>query len=154
VFWPKSAAYPAGTLREEARGMVNVRARRRGRRHPSGFTMIEIMLVLALVGLIMGTIVVALRRRTVEAQRQVARLQIQNLGAMFLQYRVGNSGDCPSIAQWIDDKTLKDEPKDPWGYALTIVCPGQHDDASADIVSLGPDGQANSKDDIQSWTLK
>jgi general secretion pathway protein G len=143
-----------GTLREEALGMTKGRERRRGRLQPSGFTMIEIMLVLALVGLIMGAIVVKLRRGTVEAQRQIARVQIHDLAGMFLNYRVGNSGDCPTIAQWIEDKTLKEEPKDPWGHALTIVCPGQHDDASADIVSLGPDGQANSKDDIQSWTLK
>ncbi len=116
--------------------------------------MIEIVLVLALVGLIMGAIVVKLRRGTGEAQRQIARVQIQELAGQFLNYRVSNSGDCPTIAQWIEDKTLKEEPKDPWGRALSIVCPGQHDEAGADIFSPGPDGQANTKDDIQSWTSK
>jgi type II secretory pathway pseudopilin PulG len=115
--------------------------------------MIEIMLVLALVGMIMGAIVYKLQQTGKAAQKHVAELEIRQLGAMFLQYRIANHGDCPSVAQWIEDKTLKGEPKDPWGHALTIACPGQHDDGSADIVSLGPDGQASTKDDIQSWTL-
>jgi general secretion pathway protein G len=113
--------------------------------------MIEIMLVLALIGLIMGAVVVKLSRRARDAQRQIARLQINELGAMFLNHRTANGGDCPSINQWLEDKTLKDEPKDPWGRAFTIVCPGQHEEGGADIVSLGPDGQPGGKDDIESW---
>lgn len=115
--------------------------------------MIEMMLVLALIGLIMGTIVHKLRKSGIDAQVQVARMQLRELGAMFFHYRLGNNGDCPSIRQWLEDKTLKSEPKDPWGHPLTIVCPSEHDQGTADIVSVGPDGQPSSRDDIQSWTL-
>lgn len=115
--------------------------------------MIEIMLVLALIGLIMGTIVYQLRKHSIEAQKQVVRMQIRQLAAMVHYHRLSNHGECPSIAQWIEDKTLKAEPKDPWGHALDIVCPSEHDDGTADIVSLGPDGQPGTKDDILSWNL-
>jgi prepilin-type N-terminal cleavage/methylation domain-containing protein len=43
--------------------MVQARSKALGRRQAAGFTMIEIMLVLALVGLIMGAIVIGLRKR-------------------------------------------------------------------------------------------
>jgi len=119
----------------------------------AGFSMIEIMLVLALIGLIMGTVVVGLQRRARDAQILVARQHINQLVGMFLQHRVANGGECPSVKQWVEDKTLKTEPRDPWGHPLVIVCPGEHDEGSADVVSLGPDGQSGSKDDIQSWKL-
>jgi general secretion pathway protein G len=72
---------------------------------------------------------------------------------MVFQHRLVNSGECPSTQQWVEDKTLKSEPKDPWGHPLLIVCPGQHEEGGADISSLGPDGQSGTKDDIESWKL-
>jgi hypothetical protein len=81
-------------------------------------------------------------------------LQVRDLGDRFLRYRLAHSGDCPSIEQWIEDKTLKSEPKDPWGGTLSIACPGQHEEGGADIISLGPDGKLATKDDIWSWQLQ
>jgi len=121
------------------------------RRQSAGFTMIEIMLVLALVGLIMGAIVVGLRKHATNGQIMVTRMQVQQLGAMMFQHRLANSGECPSTKQWIEDKTLKSEPKDPWGHLLIVTCPGEHEEGGADILSLGPDGQVGTKDDIESW---
>jgi general secretion pathway protein G len=116
--------------------------------------MIEIMLVLALIGLVMGAVVVKLRERTIEAQKLIARTQINELSAMFLRYRVGSGGDCPTVNQWLEDGTLRAEPKDPWRHPFVVTCPGTHDESGADIVSLGPDGQLGSRDDIESWRLQ
>jgi general secretion pathway protein G len=115
--------------------------------------MIEIMLVLALIGLIMGAVIVGLRGRTREAQVQITRTQINQLGGMFLNHRVANGGECPSVQRWLEDKVLRSEPKDPWGHPLVIVCPGEHDEGGADITSIGPDGQPGNQDDIESWKL-
>jgi general secretion pathway protein G len=134
--------------------MVQTRSKALGRRQAAGFTMIEIMLVLALVGLIMGAIVVGLRKRAIDGQIMVTRMQVQQLGAMVFQHRLANSGECPSTKQWVEDKTLKSEPKDAWGHLLVVVCPGEHEEGGADIVSVGPDGQAGTKDDIESWKLQ
>ena len=116
--------------------------------------MIEIMLVLALIGLIMGAVVYRLHRSAIDGQIQVARVQIRDLEAMVFRHRLANSGECPSLALWLEDKTLKAEPKDPWGHPLSIVCPGEHGEGGADIVSLGPDGRPGTKDDIESWRLQ
>jgi general secretion pathway protein G len=115
--------------------------------------MIEIMLVLALIGLIMGAVIFGLRKRTRDAQILIARMQVQQLGELVVQHRLVTSGECPSVQHWVEDKTLKSEPKDPWGHLLVIVCPGEHEQGGADIVSLGPDGQPGTKDDIESWKL-
>ena len=123
-----------------------------GRATTAGFTMIEIMLVLALVGLIVGAVVVGLRRQARNGQVQAAQLQIRQLSAMFFQHRFANNGECPFLKLWLEDRTLKAEPKDPWGRSLLIVCPAEHDEGGADIMSLGPDGQPG-KDDIESWKL-
>jgi hypothetical protein len=61
--------------------------------------------------------------------------------------------ECLSIAQWVEDKMLKSEPKDSWGHTLLIDCPGTHEKGGADIISLGPDGQQGTKDTIYSWKL-
>jgi general secretion pathway protein G len=134
--------------------MFQTRSRFIGPRQTAGFTMIEIMLVLALVGLIMGAIVVGLRKRAIDAQIMVTRMHVQQLGALVFHHRLANNGDCPSTKQWVEDKTLKSEPKDPWGHLLVVVCPGEHEEGGADIISLGPDGQAGTKDDIESWKLQ
>jgi hypothetical protein len=78
-------------------------------------------------------------------------MQVRELAAKVFNHRVSNAGECPTIAQWIEDKTLKSEPKDPWGHALVMVCPSEHDAGGADVVSLGPDGRSDTKDDIVSW---
>jgi general secretion pathway protein G len=115
--------------------------------------MIEIMLVLALIGLIMGTVVVGLRRNMIKGQILITQTEIRKLDGMFLQHRLSNSGECPSIRAWVEDKTLDSEPKDPWGHSLSIGCPGEHTEGGADIASLGPDGKPGTKDDIESWNL-
>jgi len=116
--------------------------------------MIEIMLVLALIGLIMGAIVIGSRRKTRDAQVQIAKLGVQQLSGLFFNHRLANSGECPSIKKWLEDKPLKSEPKDPWGHPLVIICPGEHDEGSADIISPGLDGEAGNQDDIESWKLE
>jgi type II secretory pathway pseudopilin PulG len=116
--------------------------------------MIEIMLVLALIGLVMAVVVLGLRKKTRDAQIQIARFDVQQLSGLFLNHRVANAGECPSIKQWLEDKTLKSEPKDPWGHPLVITCPGEHDEGGADILSPGPDGETGNDDDIESWKLQ
>lgn len=143
----------AGTLPEQRSGMAQSGQQRQLRFQARGFSLIEIMIVLALVGLIMGVVVVGLRRRAIHAQIQIAQMGVRQLAEMVFQHRLANGGECPNINDWIADKTLKSEPKDPWGHVLSVVCPGRNDEGGADIVSVGPDGQIGTNDDIDSWRL-
>jgi general secretion pathway protein G len=113
--------------------------------------MIEIMLVLALIGLITGTVVVGLRKRARNGQIQIATMKVRELSGTLFQYRVSSNGDCPPSSS--SDDAARAGDKDPWGHPYVIVCPGVHDQESADVVSLGPDGQPGN-DDIESWKLQ
>ena len=141
-----------GTNLEQGRGMT----KRASNREPNdtGFSMIEIMIVLALIGLITGMVAVGIQKSNRDAKIRITKNQIHGLAQFIFQHRQLNSGACPDIQQWLVDKTLRSEPKDPWGHPLRIVCPGTHEEEdSADIVSLGPDGKLDTGDDIRSWEL-
>jgi type II secretory pathway pseudopilin PulG len=112
--------------------------------------MIEIMLVLALIGLIMGALVYRLRRSAQLGQIQIARSQVTQVTGTLFQQRLANGGECPSTEEPTTGGGVE---KDPWGHALVVVCPGEHDQGGVDVVSLGPDGKP-SDDDIVSWRLK
>jgi general secretion pathway protein G len=124
--------------------------KRRSRNRGAGFTMIEIMLVLALIGLIMGALVYRLRRSAMNGQVQIARVQVTQVSGSLFQQRLANGGDCPAAQ---DPTVGRTDEKDPWGHALVIVCPGERDQGGVDVASLGPDGKP-SDDDIVSWRLK
>jgi general secretion pathway protein G len=124
--------------------------RRHDRNRSAGFTMIEIMLVLALIGLIMGALVYRLRRHVGTGQIQVARVQVTQVSGTLFQQRLANGGECPSTEEPTTSVSVE---KDPWGHALVVVCPGEHDQGGVDVASLGPDGKP-SEDDIVSWKLK
>lgn len=113
--------------------------------------MIEIMLVLALIGLIMGVVVTGLRKRARDGQIQIARMQVRQLAGTLFQHRLANGGECPATNG--SDAPTSAESKDPWGRALLMICPGEHDQDGVDVVSLGPDGRP-SADDIESWKLQ
>jgi hypothetical protein len=113
--------------------------------------MIEIMLVLALIGLITGAVVVGLRRRARDGQIQIATMKVRELSGTLFQYRVSSSGDCPPSPS--SEDPVRAGEKDPWGHPYLVVCPGVHDQEGADVVSLGPDGQQGN-DDIESWKLR
>ena len=119
----------------------------------TGFSMIEIMIVLALIGLITGAVALGIRKKARDGQIRITQTQVREVAQLVFQHRLLNGGACPDFKQWLEDKTLRSEPRDPWGHALRLVCPGTHEEDSADIVSLGPDGQPDTKDDIRSWEL-
>jgi general secretion pathway protein G len=43
-------------------------------------------------------------------------------------------------------------PNDPWGHPYVYKCPGDHNTSGYDLLSLGPDGQAGTGDDIDNWS--
>ena len=45
-------------------------------------------------------------------------------------------------------------PKDPWGNDYLYVCPGTHNPASYDLMSMGVDARADTDDDICNWTKR
>ncbi len=137
-----------------------------------GFTLIELMVVILILGLLAGIIAPRLIGRTDEAKQTKAKVQIENLSTALKLYKLDN-GYYPSTEQGLQALVQPPEtgnvpknwrqggylekgkiPKDPWGNDFIYLCPGAHGDF--DIISYGADGVpgGDGKDkDINSWEI-
>jgi general secretion pathway protein G len=120
----------------------------------SGFTLVEILLVVAILGILAGVAVVSLKGRTKTASIQATRTSIQAIGTAIDTYEVDN-GIYPQSLQNLLTKGnesnwngpyMKDGrmPKDAWGTDFSYSLQGENYKLS----SAGPDGQSGSADDI------
>jgi len=117
-----------------------------------GFTLLEIMVVLAIIGLIVGSVGVMVFNRFKRAQVQTAKTRVTEISNATTQYMLDNSNTCPrGIDDLVAQKYLKKGLKDPWGKDFIFRCPGTQDTDGADVASAGPDKQEGTQDDITSW---
>ncbi|MCG5054805.1 MAG: type II secretion system protein GspG [Myxococcales bacterium] len=127
----------------------------RVRRGDAGMTLLEVLIVLALISLIAGTIGVAVFNNFKKGQIKAAKLNVKEVSGAVQQYMIDNNSECPpTIDDLVSQKYLKkNNIKDPWGKPFTIKCPGDQDPDGIDVMSSGPDKQEGSEDDIVSWKL-
>ena len=124
--------------------------RRRALAASRGLTLIEILVVLAIIGLIVGGVAVAAFGQFSQSQEKVAGNDVVALENAAEMYMVQNGGKCPKDQQDLKaGGVIKKVKKDPWGTKYQIKCPGEHGDL--DVMSAGPDREFDSKDDIVSW---
>ena len=138
-----------------------------------GFTLIEIMVVLVILGILAGLIVPRIIGRPDEARQMKAKIQIQSIETALQLYKL-DTGNYPTTEQglqalveapatgelaknWREGGYLEkgQVPKDPWGGEYIYLSPGTHGDY--DIVSYGADGTAGGEgknQDINSWDLE
>ena len=133
-----------------------------------GFTLIEIMLVVIIIGILAALIVPNIAGRSEQARKTAVRTDIESsLGTALDLYKmdvgqyptteqglsalVAEPTAAPVPAQW-NGPYLKKKvvPKDPWGHDYVYESPGTHNADSYDLSSLGPDG-VESEDDVDNW---
>lgn len=129
-----------------------MRRRRPRKRHDRGFTLLEVMIVLALIGLIAGTIGTQVYKRYLDGQIKTTRLQVRQLVGSA-QVAMLDDPDCPTVEQMLARGQLDKPPRDPWGTPLTLECPAKNGKDPVDVSSAGPDKKAGTADDINSWAL-
>ena len=135
-----------------------------------GFTLIELMVVIVILGVLAGLIVPKIMGRPEEAKQLKAKMQIESLGTALKLYKL-DSGMYPSTEQGLLALVQAPEtgnvprkwrqggyldkgrvPKDPWGNEFIYLSPGANDEC--DIISYGSDGVAGGEGknkDINSW---
>jgi general secretion pathway protein G len=123
-------------------------------RNTKGFTLIEIMVVMVIIGLLAAFVMPKLFGNVDKASQQSAQAQIEMLGQALDLYRLENHKYPTTDEGLAALKTYlkKNVPKDPWGHEYVYTFPGQHGDY--DLISYGADkaegGEGNNKD-IVSW---
>jgi general secretion pathway protein G len=130
------------------------RSRRRiVRSHPDrGFTLLEVMIVLAIIGLISAAIGTGVMHSLHESRLRTAKLQVREIVGSVQQSMLDDTA-CPTIDDLVKRGALRNSPKDPWGTPLVLHCPSEHEKDPVDVISAGPDKKPGNEDDIRSWEL-
>lgn len=130
-----------------------------------GFTLLELLVVLAIIGLLVGLVGPRFFGQLGKSEVQVARTQIRALQDALDQYRI-DIGRYPTsdqglgalvappagVEKWQGPYLRRDLPNDPWGQPYQYRSPGQF--AEVDIFSFGKDGQPGGQgeaQDIGNW---
>ena len=127
-----------------------------------GFTLIEILLVVIIIGVLVSLVAPRLAGRSEEARKQAAKADIDGGIALSLDlYEVDNGHYPPKLddlltkpsdaSNWKGPYLKKGLPKDPWGNDYNYRMPGTRNTSSYDLFSVGPDKQEGSADDIVNW---
>ncbi len=126
---------------------------RRVRQRDAGMTLLEVLIVLALISLIAGTVGVAVFNNFKKGQIKAARLNVKEVAGAVQQFMIDNSQECPAtLDELVTQKYMKkNNLKDPWGKTFLMKCPGEQDSDGVDVSSAGPDKQEGTDDDINSW---
>jgi len=133
------------------------------RRKSQGFTLIEILVVIIVLGLLAALVGPRILGRVSEAKSATARTQVELLGVALDNYRLDN-GMYPTTEQglqalqetptreplplnWRGPYLKKAVPLDPWGRPYIYKSPGEHNPSGYDLFSLGRDGQPGGVDE-------
>ena len=126
-------------------------------RRRDGFTLIEILVVIAVISVLAALVAPNVFKHVGSAKDAAARSQIEMLGASLDAYRLDN-GRYPTTAQglaalweqpggepqptnWRGPYVRKAVPNDPWGNPYIYLSPGEVNLRSYDLISLGADGE-------------
>jgi general secretion pathway protein G len=128
--------------------VIKAKLMRRARRAVSrGVTLIEILIVLAIVGLIAGGVAVVAVPQFAAARIKQARIDSQTIHPVAEKYRMDHPGECPTVELLKEKKELSPGSKitDPWDVPYKVVC----NDEDVIVSSAGPDTKEGTKDDIR-----
>src|SRR5688572_12236363 len=121
-----------------------------------GLTLLEIMIVLAIIGLIMGVLVGPKVMRSFEESRvKTAFLMLKEFEGAYTRWVADNEGDCPEKLEDLLKYTNKRDLKDPWGPPFVMKCgEAAQSETQFGVISFGKDKKEGSDDDIHSWDSK
>ncbi|MCL6268741.1 type II secretion system major pseudopilin GspG [Sansalvadorimonas sp. 2012CJ34-2] len=132
-----------------------------------GFTLLEIMVVLVILGLLVTMVAPNVLGNKDKANKQKAvsdivalenALDMYNLDNNFypsteqgLEALVKKPSGFPEPKSWRENGYIKRLPNDPWGNPYHMQVPGEY--GAVDVFSAGPDGQPGTDQDIGNWDI-
>jgi len=147
------------------RGVRNSKLGTRWSSASAGFTLVELLVVMIIIGLLAAFVAPNFMRREEQARVTAAKAQIESLGTALEMFRL-EVGRYPTSAEglealrtrpgalerWDGPYLKKEIPLDPWGNPYAYKSPGEH--GPFDIISYGADkapGGDGQNRDINSW---
>jgi general secretion pathway protein G len=132
----------------------------------SGFTLMEILIVLAILAVIISLVLPNFLGAQQDANRKAAKMAVASVEEAAKIYAAQHDGEYPPTIdallsnagndpKWAGPYLEKGKvPLDPWGNPIQYTNPGTHQGAGGepDIWSMGKDKQSNTADDIANWT--
>ena len=133
-----------------------------------GFTLIELMIVIVILGLLATIIMPKILDRPEQARRTKATVDIKNIETALALFKMDTGRfpttseglaalvSNPGISGWHGKGYLDKVPVDPWGHPYIYVSPGLHS-PDYDLESYGSDGEdggTGDDADIESWNIK
>lgn len=122
----------------------------------SGFTLIELILVTVIIGILAGMVTLTFGGRAEEARLRAALGDIKSYESAIELYALEHNDQFPeSLEDLVNgEKTyVRDLNNDPWGNRYVYKKPGDYHKKSYDLLSMGPDGELGTEDDIAPWLV-
>jgi general secretion pathway protein G len=133
-----------------------------------GFTLIEVMIVVVILGLLATMVMPKVLSKPEQARRTKAKVDIRSIQSALAMFKT-DTGRFPTTSEGLQalvtnpglknydkDGYLERVPTDPWGNTYIYLSPGIHS-KDYDLVSLGKDGEdggTGDDADIQSWNIE
>ena len=129
-----------------------------------GFTLVELLVVVTILGILVAMVVPRLTGRTEQARIARAQADARANIPLALDLFELDTGSYPTSEQGLGalrtapagvenwrGPYLKQTPVDPWGEDYRYTQPGAHNPQDYDLYSVGPDGAENTADDVGNW---
>ena len=133
----------------------------------SGFTLLEIMVVVVIMGMLASIVSFNVMGSKADAEIRKSKIDIKNIQQSLDLYKLDNSRyptteqglkalvkkpvAAPVPKNWKKGGYVQELPDDPWGNKYQYANPGVHNPDSYDIYSYGPDQEDGTDDDIGNW---
>jgi len=135
-------------------------------RYVSGFTLIELMLVMVILATMAAIVLPKFTGRAKQAKITAAKTQIAQFEVALDAFEI-DIGRYPTTTEglralvekpatdsegWLQPYIKRDVPKDPWDSEYVYRYPGQYNQDGYDLYSVGPDRKLGGDDDITNWS--
>ncbi len=132
------------------------------------FTLLEIMLVVTIIALLLGSAIFAMKDNLIIAQDTRIKGDLQSIQTCLLTYQAGN-GFLPTTEQGLNALVTRPDsdprprqwrqafqkvPRDPFDQEYKYVQPGTHNPDGYDLYSIGKDRKDGTADDVGNWESK